>query len=147
MLVWILQTGEPLNCDGNQLRPMRAINLSNALVSKGHKVEIISTRFFHQKKRFRKNIKNNNLKGIKETLIYSPGYKSNISFKRLFDHHILSFNLLINLLKSKEKPDIMFVGFPPIEWSLISICYSFFKSIPIIIDVKDLCPEIFWDKE
>ena len=53
MLVWILQTGEPLNCDGNQLRPMRAINLSNALVSKGHKVEIISTRFFHQKKRFR----------------------------------------------------------------------------------------------
>jgi len=49
MLVWILQTGEPLNCDGNQLRPMRAINLSKALVAKGHKVEIISTRFFHQK--------------------------------------------------------------------------------------------------
>ena len=47
--------------DGNQLRPMRAINLSKALVSKGHKVEIISTRFFHQEKRFRKNIKNNNI--------------------------------------------------------------------------------------
>ena len=62
MLVWILQTGEPLNCDGNQLRPMRAINLSKALVSKGHKVEIISTRFFHQEKRFRKNIKNNKIK-------------------------------------------------------------------------------------
>ena len=69
MLVWILQTGEPLNCDGNQLRPMRAINLSKALVSKGHKVEIISTRFFHQQKRFRKNIKNNNIPGIKETLV------------------------------------------------------------------------------
>ena len=50
MLVWILQTGEPLNCDGNQLRPMRAINLSKALVSKGHKVEIISTRFFIKKR-------------------------------------------------------------------------------------------------
>ena len=147
MLVWILQTGEPLNCDGNQLRPMRAINLSKALVSKGHKVEIISTRFFHQEKRFRKNIKNNNISGITETLVDSPGYKSNISFRRLFDHHILSFNLLINLLKREEKPDIMFVGFPPIEWSLISICYSFFKSIPIVIDVKDLWPDIFWDKE
>ena len=146
MLVWILQTGEPLNCDGNHLRPRRAINLSNALVSKGHKVEIISTRFFPQEKRFRKNIKNK-LTGINETLIDSPGYKSNISVKRLFDHHILSFNLLINLLKRKEKPDIIFVGFPPIEWSLISVFYSFFKSIPIIIDVKDLWPDIFWDKE
>ena len=147
MLVWILQTGEPLNCDGNQLRPMRAINLSKALVSKGHKVEIISTRFFHQEKRFRKNIKNNNIIGIKETLVDSPGYKSNISIRRLFDHHILSFNLLMNLLKREEKPDIIFVGFPPIEWSLISTCYSFLKSIPIIIDVKDLWPDIFWDKE
>ena len=92
MLVWILQTGEPLNCDGNQLRPMRAINLSKALVSKGHKVEIISTRFFHQEKRFRKDIKINNTPEIIETLIDSPGYESNISFRRLFDHHILSFN-------------------------------------------------------
>ena len=147
MLVWILQTGEPLNCDGNQLRPMRAINLSKALVSKGHKVEIISTRFFHQEKRFRKNIRKNNISEIKETLIDSPGYKSNISVRRLFDHHILAFNLLMNLLKREEKPDIIFVGFPPIEWSLISTCYSFLKSIPIIIDVKDLWPDIFWDKE
>ena len=147
MLVWILQTGEPLNCDGNQLRPMRAINLSKALVSRGHKVEIISTRFFHQEKRFRKIIKNNTMTPIKETLIDSPGYKSNISVRRLFDHHILSFNLLMNLLKRKEKPDIMFVGFPPIEWSLVSICYSFLNSIPIVIDVKDLWPDIFWDKE
>ena len=147
MLVWILQTGEPLNCDGDQLRPMRAINLSKELASKGHKVEIISTRFFHQEKRFRENIKNNRIHGIIETFIDSPGYESNISIRRLFDHHILSFNLLKNLLKRKEKPDIMFVGFPPIEWSLISLFYSYLKSIPIVVDVKDLWPEIFWDKE
>ena len=147
MLVWILQTGEPLNCDGNQLRPMRAINLGKALVLKGHKVEIISTRFFHQEKRFRKNIKNKNSFGIKETLVNSSGYKSNVSLGRLLDHHILSFNLLKNLLKRRKKPDILFVGFPPIEWSLIAVLYSYFKSIPIVIDVKDLWPDIFWDKE
>ena len=54
MLVWILQTGEPLNCDKKELRSMRAINLADALLLKGHNVEIISTRFFHQKKLFRK---------------------------------------------------------------------------------------------
>ena len=41
----------------------------------------------------------------------------------------------------------MFVGFPPIEWSLVCICFSFLKSIPIVLDVKDLWPDIFWDKE
>ena len=41
----------------------------------------------------------------------------------------------------------MFVGFPPIEWSLIAVFYSYLKSIPIVIDVKDLWPDIFWDKE
>ena len=41
----------------------------------------------------------------------------------------------------------MFVGFPPIEWSLVAIIYSYLKSIPIVIDVKDLWPDIFWDKE
>ena len=147
MLVWILQTGEPLNCDGDQIRPMRAINLSKALVSKGHNVEIISTRFFHQEKRFREKMNNEKIPGIIETFVDSPGYKSNISIRRLFDHHILSFNLLINLLTRKEKPDIMFVGFPPIEWSLVSVFYSFLKSIPIVLDVKDLWPDIFWDKE
>ena len=147
MFVWILQTGEPLNSDGGQLRPMRAINLSKVLISKGHKVEIISTRFSHQEKRFRKNIKNKNTDGIIETLIDSPGYKSNISIRRIIDHHILSLNLLLNLLKRKEKPDIMFVGFPPIEWSLIAIFYSYLKSIPIVLDVKDLWPNIFWDRE
>tara|TARA_Y100000589_G_scaffold167471_1_gene159375 strand:+ start:833 stop:2113 length:1281 start_codon:yes stop_codon:yes gene_type:complete len=147
MLVWILQTGEPLNSDGDQLRPMRAINLSKALVSKGHQTEIISTRFFHQQKRFRKNTKNENIGGVLETLIDSPGYKSNISFRRLFDHHILSFNLLINLFRRENKPDIIFVGFPPIEWSLMAIFYSYMRNIPIVIDVKDLWPDIFWDKE
>ena len=50
MLVWILQTGEPLNCDGNQLRPMRAINLSKALVSRGHKVKLFQQGFFINKR-------------------------------------------------------------------------------------------------
>ena len=32
MKIWILQTGEPLHIDKSGLRPMRAMNLSNALI-------------------------------------------------------------------------------------------------------------------
>ena len=33
MKIWILQTGEPLYIDKSGLRPMRAMNLSNALMN------------------------------------------------------------------------------------------------------------------
>jgi len=36
MNVWILQTGEPLHIDAGHPRPMRAMNLANALVKAGH---------------------------------------------------------------------------------------------------------------
>tara|TARA_B100000242_G_C43055458_1_gene493954 strand:+ start:9801 stop:11057 length:1257 start_codon:yes stop_codon:yes gene_type:complete len=148
MLVWILQTGEPLNCDGEDIRPMRAINLSSALISKNHNVEIISTKFYHQKKTFRKNSKSNFFSVyLSETLIGSTGYRSNIGILRLIDHHILFFNLLIDLFKRKKKPDLIFIGYPPIEWSLAGVIYAKIKKIPIVLDVKDLWPDIFWDKE
>ena len=36
MDIWILQTGEPLHSDKGNPRPMRAMNLSNKLVERGH---------------------------------------------------------------------------------------------------------------
>ena len=76
MNIWIIQTGEPLHCDKDNSRPMRAMNLANFLISKGHNVTIWSSNFYHQKKihRYTANkeiIVNNKLK-IK--LINSPGY-------------------------------------------------------------------------
>jgi len=43
MKIWIFQTGEPIHIDKAGLRPMRAINLSNALVKSGHEVVIWSS--------------------------------------------------------------------------------------------------------
>ncbi len=148
MFVWILQTGEPLNCDGKNIRPMRAINLSSALISKNHKVEIISTRFYHQKKIFRKNSKTTFYgKSLTETLINSSGYKSNLGIARLIDHHILFISLLLNLFRREKKPDLIFIGYPPIEWSLAAVIYAKIKNIPIILDIKDIWPDIFWDNQ
>ena len=50
MYIWIFQTGEPLHIDKEGLRPMRAMCLANKLIKEGHKVLIISSDFFHQKK-------------------------------------------------------------------------------------------------
>lgn len=145
MHIWIFQSGEPLHVDHVNFRAMRAINLANALVDKGHKVTIWSSDFFHQKKKhryktFKKKIINKNL-DIR--LIPSPGYKKNISIMRLFDHFILAKNLKRKLNLEKKLPDVAFVGFPPIETSYMMISWLNKKNIPNLLDIKDMWPSIF----
>ena len=53
MNIWIFQTGEPLHSDNNNPRPMRAMNLANKLIDRGHKVTLWSSAFFHQSKTHR----------------------------------------------------------------------------------------------
>jgi hypothetical protein len=50
--ILIFQTGEPIHLDDSNA-PMRLINLANFLVKKKYKVEIITSQFFHQEKKFR----------------------------------------------------------------------------------------------
>ena len=50
MEICIFQTGEPLHIDKGNYRPMRCMLLADSLIEKGHKVKIISTAFFHQRK-------------------------------------------------------------------------------------------------
>ena len=91
MKVWIFQTGEPLHSDKDNFRPMRAMNLANALVKKGHNVIIWSSGFYHQKKIQRDKVYKKIFinKKLEIRLIPSPGYKKNISLQRLFDHFTL----------------------------------------------------------
>ena len=121
MKIWILQTGEFLQIDKEKGRPMRAINLSEYFLKRGHSVNLLSSDFSHQLKLHRnkkftvKDLKTN----FQITLIPSLGYKKNISFKRLLDHFILGLNTFKYLLKitPNNYPDFVFIGYPPIETS------------------------------
>ena len=91
MKIWILQTGEFLQIDKDKGRPMRAINLSEYFLKKGHSVNLLSSDFSHQLKIHRnKKLTIKNLEAnFQITLIPSPGYSTNISLKRLLYHFIL----------------------------------------------------------
>lgn len=152
MNVWILQTGEPLHCDLNLYRPMRAMNLANALVDRGHSVTIWSSDFFHQEKRhrtgqFTKHSVNDNLTIL---LVPSSGYQKNISFSRLLDHLDLARNLhsILELSLSSigaQQPDIAFIGYPPIETAFVMTNWLQSKNIPTVLDIKDRWPQIFFE--
>jgi glycosyltransferase involved in cell wall biosynthesis len=143
LVVWVLQTGEPLPTDKNISRPMRAINLTNKLIEKGHKVILWSSSFNHQIKEHRskdyKQLKVN--ENLEIRLIPSCGYKKHISINRLIDHAQLGYNLKKILKKERNKPDVAFLGFPPIEINLVMSNWLSRNKIPFLVDVKDLWPD------
>lgn len=147
LTVWILQTGEPLHIDDGNPRPMRAMNLANALIERGHNVTIWSAIFYHQEKKHRsQNYKNKISKErLKINLLSSPGYKKNISINRLIDHLYLAINLYMELKRTKEKPDVAFIGYPPIEVAFVLSEWLRRHNINYLLDVKDQWPQIFID--
>lgn len=145
MRVWILQTGEPLHIDGGNPRPMRAMNLANALIAAGHTVVIWSSCFYHQEKVQRLqgagSIKVSDSLEIR--LIASPGYNRNIGIGRLWDHAVLAKNLSVQLRTEEELPDAALVGYPPIEVAAVMTKWLSNRGVPFVIDVKDQWPKIF----
>ena len=148
MKIWVLQTGEPIPLDQGSPRPMRAMNLIKSLLSNQHEVTLWTSRFYHQQKEFRetggsKTIVEGN---FTTHLIDSPGYSSNMGFARLYDHWVLAKNLGRSLAKNNDLPDVVFVGYPPIEIAKVMIDYCNRNRIPVLLDVKDLWPEIFVER-
>ncbi len=145
MNIWIFQTGEPLQSDYLNSRPMRAITLSNALLKKNFKVIVWSSAFFHQNKTHRAKrftcIKISSNYEIR--LIPSMGYKKNIGIRRILDHFQLALNLKKYLSKEKQIPDVAFIGYPPIEFAFVASVWLNKRNVPYLVDVKDQWPEIF----
>ncbi len=150
-IIWIFQTGEPIPSDNNS-RGMRLTNLYKAAVELSNDVLIITSNFNHSTKKFREKSRYLKPFFIKKNLILinSSGYSKNISFSRLLDHALLSFNLLLFLIFSSrkfKKPTISFIGFPPIEWAFIACLWSKIRGIKSVVDIKDIWPDIFFENQ
>lgn len=148
MKVWLFQTGEPVHVDGGSPRPMRAMNLANALLERGHAVELWTSAFFHQEKRHRsrsfERVRVNDRFHVR--LVPSRGYDANIGVGRLADHAELARNLGRELDNQQETPDVGFVGYPPIEFAAVATRWLKSRGVPSLLDGKDQWPEIFVQK-
>ena len=145
LTVWLLQTGEPLLSDAGDPRPMRAMNLANALVEAGHHVVLWSSAFYHQEKRHRSHDARRIVISpqLEIRLVPSPGYARNIGPGRLWDHAVLGYRLKQLLKRETAVPDAAFIGYPPIETAAVMTRWLSSRGVPSLIDVKDQWPTIF----
>jgi glycosyltransferase involved in cell wall biosynthesis len=144
--IWLITIGEPLPIDGANDRLHRSGMLANLLVSKGHEVVWWTSTFDHARKKQRFNIDTsieiNNCFTIR--LLHSIEYKKNMSINRIVNHYMIA-RKFSRLARLESQPDIILCSFPTIELSLVATRYGKERNVPVVIDVRDLWPDVIID--
>lgn len=144
MKIWLIKEGEPLPCDDNP-RLMRTGMLAEYLHRAGHQVTWWASTFFHQTKSYRydKAIVEDREDIGRIVLLHSKVvYKKNISLQRIIYFKILGKQFYQTSLK-EAKPDIIVCSYPSMELAAQAIKYGKTKGVPVVIDVRDMWPDIF----
>lgn len=118
--------------------------LARLLVENGYELEVVTSSFYHMNKVHR-NISKEELDSYpyKITFTDEPGYKKNVSFKRLKSINVFNTGVKNYLDKLNYKPDLVYVPIPSIKLGHIASSYCKKNDIPLLIDVEDLWPESF----
>lgn len=127
-------------------RPHRIGMLSEILVSTGHKVTWWTTSFDHQTKSYLHNKDREVSVGharLKMIFLHSTvSYSKNISINRLRNHRQVAGKMKL-LSRDKTPPDIILCSYPTIELSRWAVEYGEANHIPVVLDIRDLWPDIF----
>lgn len=144
MHVWLVNEGEALPSDDYKDRLRRMGLLAKTLQEKGHEVTWFNSTFYHSRKLQRekndRSIKIN--KNYTIQLIWSNPYKKNISIFRVI-HHIITGRRFCEVAKNVKEPDIILCSMPTIELAEAVVDYAKKYTIPVVVDIRDLWPDIY----
>lgn len=141
--IWLLKDGEFLPVSDSQ-KKMRTWRLGEALAKRGHEVTWWASNFSHIEKI---KVGNGDLtidvcENFTAKLLECGVYKKNVSFQRKHHHNTLGKRFL-ELGLQQEKPDIIVAAFPIFEFPQQAISYGKQNKVPVIIDVRDMWPDVF----
>lgn len=126
---------------------MRTGMLASTLMNREHSVLWWSSTCSHQRKTllYEHDVEVKIQPSFTVKLIHAGQYQHNISFQRYRHHRLLAkkFRAQANRLPT---PAVIVCAFPPIELAYEAVAYAQAHRIPIIMDVRDLWPDIFVDK-
>ena len=146
MKVWLIQTGEPLPIDGENIRLFRAGMLAQLLASRGHSVVWWTSTFDHftKKQRFRKDTVVDMSDRLRLRLLHGMPYKKNISLRRIANHRAIA-KRFSKSAKREKKPDIILSSIPPIMPCVQAVKYGKKNDLPVVVETRDLWPDLFVD--
>jgi glycosyltransferase involved in cell wall biosynthesis len=145
MNIWLVTIGEPLPIGDSKDRLFRTGILANTLVSKGHHVTWWTSTFDHarKKQRFHQDTTIELNPHYQIRLLYSFGYRKNVSLKRIISHYILGWKF-DKLIQDESKPHLILCSLPTAELCLAATKYGKKAHIPVVLDMRDMWPDIFY---
>lgn len=145
MNVWLITIGEPLPVDPGNQRLLRAGLIAESLAARGHQTTWWTSTFDHWQKahRFNRDRTVTVSPNYQIQLLHGSGYGSNVSFSRIADHWLLGRKFRLTSRIMREQPDVILCSFPAIELSLEAVRFGTERRIPVILDIRDLWPDIF----
>ncbi|HEU4654947.1 MAG TPA: glycosyltransferase family 4 protein [Steroidobacteraceae bacterium] len=146
MRVWLITVGEPLPLPGVVDRPWRTGLLAQLLVRRGHDVVWWTSTVDHFTKRYfvEKDCEIRVQERLLLRFLHGRLYKRNVSFSRLANHREIGAQFR-RQIEQADRPDVIVCSFPTIELSVEAVRYGRRHGIPVLLDIRDLWPDIFLD--
>ena len=143
MFVWLLHIGEQLPVNAAP-RTFRYGYLARALAERGHQVLRWAPTFNHYTKcqRFETDRRQDFGDRYAIQFVHSPGYRRNVSLERLRTYRILGERFR-RLAAHEVAPDLIVAAIPSLEWAEAAVEFGRLRGIPVVIDVRDLWPDVF----
>ena len=146
MRVWLIQRAESTPHDENgDRRLLRTGILADILQIHGHEVIWWTSAFDHvgKKKRYQQSTRVMVNENYYIHYLKSFGYKKNISVSRYIDNQVVTKQFKKDVKLDDKKPDIILTSVPSVELSQIAVHYANEHKIPIVLDIRDLWPDVF----
>lgn len=147
MKIWLVTIGEPIFHPNNKLRLHRTGILAK-YIAENTTNEVVwwTSTFSHFTKEhlYDTDTEVQVLPALKMIAIKGKGYKRNISIDRIIDHAQIA-KKFTELIKNQDKPDIIIAAFPTMGLCKASLEFGKENNIPVIIDYRDMWPEVYVD--
>ena len=144
--VWLVKEGEALPTDGRQQRLLRMGLIGEEFDKAGAEIIWFASTFDHNKKEFRVDhtVELPVNDHYSECLLHGRNYTKNLSLGRIL-HFADERKQFGKLAKTKEKPDVVVAAMPNIDLALAAVKYGKRHKIPVLVDVRDMWPELYED--
>lgn len=147
MRIWLVNVGEPMAVDPGSERKLRMGLVADMLADAGHNVVWWTSSFDHnyKRQRFDKDTTVRINERLELCFLHARPYDANISLARLVNHYQLgkAFARVSARVPAYERPDIVFATMPIVELAAATAEYGRVNNVPVIIDVRDLHPDIY----
>lgn len=145
MNVWLVTVGEPLPTDAGTPRLLRAGIIAQLLRDRGHQVVWWSSSFDHQSKTQRCDGYQQRRLPSGAMLHLLPGrpYRSTVSLARIGNHRDNAREFALAARAQVDRPDVLLCSYPTLELCEEAIDFGREQGIPVVVDVRDLWPDIF----